>query len=197
MQFYFYLISRIGIWNLPRFSKGPIFPSIYFYSCCSLLEHRVCMKLYVSLQFPNLRQLVGPLGLWDQSVARPLNRFSNRYYLCNSCQILLRKWTSCFLYFYMNKACKWLLEYFLSAYKCCSCFDCISEHQKQTTLLSSDSYNSEISYCRANWEATWHLYNEIFAYVIIMFRSVCVRLRVPVRTMFVGYSITFWTAFFI
>jgi hypothetical protein len=32
------------------------------YSCCSHLEHRASMKRFVSLQFFNLRQLVGPLG---------------------------------------------------------------------------------------------------------------------------------------
>jgi hypothetical protein len=39
-----------------------IYLSIYLYSCCSHLEHRTFMKRFVSLQFLNLRQSVGPLG---------------------------------------------------------------------------------------------------------------------------------------
>jgi hypothetical protein len=35
---------------------------IYLCSCCSHLEHRASVKRFVSIQFPNLRQSVGPLG---------------------------------------------------------------------------------------------------------------------------------------
>jgi hypothetical protein len=34
----------------------------FFYSCCSQLEHKASVKSFVSLQFLNLRQLVGLLG---------------------------------------------------------------------------------------------------------------------------------------
>jgi hypothetical protein len=36
--------------------------SIYFYSCCSHLEHTASMELFITLQFLNLSQSVGPLG---------------------------------------------------------------------------------------------------------------------------------------
>jgi hypothetical protein len=44
---------------------GSVLPLFHFffnlYSCCSLLEHRASVKRFVSLQFLNLRQSVGPL----------------------------------------------------------------------------------------------------------------------------------------
>jgi hypothetical protein len=53
------------------FSAGTAWPNYYTYylsvclpaySCCSRLEHRASVKRFVSLQFLNLRQLVGLLG---------------------------------------------------------------------------------------------------------------------------------------
>jgi hypothetical protein len=49
-----------------------VFYFFFFNSCCSDLEHRTSVKLFVSLQSLNLRHSIRLLERGDQPIARPL-----------------------------------------------------------------------------------------------------------------------------
>jgi hypothetical protein len=51
--------------------------SIYLYSCCSHLEHRASVKRFISLQFLNLTESVGPL--WRVSTRRKASTYTGQH----------------------------------------------------------------------------------------------------------------------